>query len=449
MTAAATSRPAGPRRRRIPLLFALLVALVLLALGGRSLWRRLTAPPPPEIDLGGVDPQVVRVVSEAREMVRKHPYSAEAWGMLGKVLRAHDYNAEADACFDRAEALDPEDARWPYLIARGPRGTDPDDALPYLERAAQRCGAVSVPRLVLAEVLLDKGRLEEAEAQFRAVLEREPGNARAHLGLGRLALARGDLEGAREHLSRSALGAPKVKVTHALLAEVNRRTGDADAAAEELRAMAGLTDDPAWPDPYLDEVMKVWAGLKARLLLAEDLHQRGLNEESLQLLRRLTQDYPDDHRPFFNLGRILTSLGRGAEAEGPLRTAARLVPDKGLIPFELGHALQEQGKDDEAVACYRTALRLQPSLAMAHYNLSFILTARGDREGARHELREAVRYKPDFALGYRHLGDLLARDGEYAAALRELETAAELAPADEATQELLGQVRAHLGGARP
>src|SRR5262249_58971060 len=65
----------------------------------------------------------------------------------------------------------------------------------------------SSPRLRLAEALLARGRLDEAEEHFREVLRHEPNNPRARLGLGRLAVFRDDFAGSLEPL-RAARGSP-------------------------------------------------------------------------------------------------------------------------------------------------------------------------------------------------------------------------------------------------
>jgi tetratricopeptide (TPR) repeat protein len=402
------------------------------------------SPGPPDIDLNGIDHQVAQAISLAREAVRRDPRSAEAWGMLGKVLRAHDYHHEADTCFDRAEALNPRDPRWPYLISRGPRGTDPDGALPYLRRAADHCGDVAAPRLTLGELLLDKGSLEEAEEQFRRVLQNEPANPRANLGLGQIALARGDLTEAEKHLERSVKEAPKVRASHAALADIYRRQGKEKEAARESKKVARLPEDWVWPDPYLSEVTAVWVGLKARLRLAEELTKRGREEEALKHLGALVADYPEEYKTHLSLGQCLNRMGRTVDAEPALRTAIRLAPTKGQPQFELGFALQHQRKVREAADRYRTAIRLEPNLHLPHFNLSFLLTSAGDRAEAIRELRETVRLRPDYAPAFKHLGTLLIQERKYAEAIKELELGAKQAPNDESMQKLLSEARADL-----
>src|SRR5205823_5479326 len=89
----------GPGRRRVPVAGLLLLGAAALAGAGWYGWRWYTAPPPPAVDTEGMDPDLARAVEEARQGVKKSPYSAAAWGHLGKLLRGADLGGDAAACF--------------------------------------------------------------------------------------------------------------------------------------------------------------------------------------------------------------------------------------------------------------------------------------------------------------------------------------------------------------
>ena len=66
-------------------------------------------------------------------------------------------------------------------------GANPADplALALLVRSADLCGDdPDAVRLQLAQTLLQQGRPDEAEKQFRLLLQKNPRHAAAHLGLG-------------------------------------------------------------------------------------------------------------------------------------------------------------------------------------------------------------------------------------------------------------------------
>jgi tetratricopeptide (TPR) repeat protein len=444
-TSLLTSVSGVPRKRRPYFLIGMTLLGVALLGGAIGSWLyRVTAIKPPTIVTDGVEPLVAKAIEYARLRVTQEPRSAEAWGFLGKVLRAHEFHADGDLCFAQAAKLDPGDPRWPYLLSRGLLGVNPDGALPYLERAVALGGNVTSPRLVLGELLLEKGRVEESASQFRQVLQIDTEDPRAHLGLGRIAYFRGDLKASLDHLRRSAAQAPKVKATHAVLAQVYHRLGQEIASADELRLMKELSEEWVWPDPYIEEVSRVWIGLKARLASVTDLRNKGRDLEALQHLRALVKDYPDSARAQFVLGQTLNRLGSGMEAEPVLREALRLDPSNSIAHFELGSILQQQGKEDAAAQSYRKATQLQPDLAPAYFNLSFCLNKPEEHESKVQALRDAVRYKPDFAPALRQLGGLLAQDGHYAEAREYLERAVQLAPADERAKLWLEKVKEYV-----
>src|SRR5262249_7084087 len=181
----------------------------------------------PSLDPSGVDPAVLRLVQAARSAVVEAPRSAEAWGRLGKILLAHGFFDQALTCFSRAEQLDPGEPRWPLHQGTTLCQGDPEAAIPKLRRAAVLCDNTSdAPRLRLADVLLGQGRVREAEEQWRRLLSQEPGHARAHLGLARLAYQRGNLEESLSYLNFSLKGARTRKAAHLLLAEIHQRRGD-------------------------------------------------------------------------------------------------------------------------------------------------------------------------------------------------------------------------------
>lgn len=170
-----------------------------------------------------------------------------------------------------------------------------------------------------------------------------------------------------------------------------------------------------------------------------------------------------------NLGVILMSTGREAEAASEFETAVHLTPGDPDYRVNLGLALaQVPGRMPDAIAQYRAALRISPNLPTAHLNLGLAYTSipgrlpeaieeyrqaiaeyrtalRGEldlwqahfnlgmaygqmpgREAeAIGEYRTALRMKPDSALVHFHLGNTLHKVGkleeavvEYRASLR-------------------------------
>lgn len=428
------------RRRYWRLLAALLGGAVLAAGVGYTRWFWLSSrvPGPPAPDLAGAEPLVAQAARAARAAVTASPRSAAAWGHLGMVLHAHDYLSEAEVCFAQAEKLDAADPRWPYLQAlihfKDPLDRGP--GLRCLERAVEREGDGAVPRLRLGEALLEQGRLDDAEVHFRAILQRDPKNARALLGLGQVAHFRGDLKTSLHQLTLSAQHAPNVRATHALLVEIHHRLGDETAAESQRQQLLRAPEDPGWPDPYYEEVQRCAVGVLPEISKANRLFQQGRGSEAVKMLQETVARHPQSLLAYLALGRFCNQLGDVTAGERALREAVRRQPDAFEAHFELGLALQIQQRNDSAAECYRATLALKPDYAPAHYQLGHCLLRQGDRLGARDAFRAGVRYRPNFAACHRDLAFLLAEQGATAEALLHVQEAVRLNPTDAQAKKL-------------
>ncbi len=220
-------------------------ALIVIALGASWWWFRpqpLMPPTPPDIE----DNEVLELIRQAQQPVRATPASAAAWGHLGKVLLAQQFDREADICFAEAFRLDPSDARWLYPRCVIILKRDPDHAVALLRQAAAVAGDNTPPdyrsviHLQLAEALLERGQLDDADQIFRAERSRDPDNLRPVLGIGLIAQLRGENALAREMLT-AAQACPSARryatVQLAALARAGRqgsrrrlREGDRHAA---------------------------------------------------------------------------------------------------------------------------------------------------------------------------------------------------------------------------
>jgi tetratricopeptide (TPR) repeat protein len=443
-TAASDPMPPGPvqpRRSRRGLFLVLLLVGVSMAGGvGWYVWRSMGKVEPPAVELAAADPEVAAAIESARDEVRRSPRSAAAWGKLGKVLAAHRYLEAAGACFTEAGRLQPDEVRWPYFRGLTLAFSDSDAAVAQFQHAVQLGGDAPAVRLRLAEALEAQGRLDEAEEQFRHLLDDRALGPRAQLGLARLAYRRGDLQIARNYLGTSAAHPLTRRAAHTLLAEIEQRSNDPAAAAGERARAAELPPDPDWSDPFLDEINRTKAGKDARLSYAVQLLGQQRTGEAVDLLRELLGKYPDWDQAWLTYGRVLLENQAYPPAEEALRKAVQLAPDSVGGHFNLGLALFQRGEYREAATHFRQATRLKPDHALAWYNLGHCLKRENDRPGAVAAFREAVRCKPNMAAAHTNLGEQLLEQGDKAAAVEELRLGLELNPEDATAKKLLEQL---------
>ncbi len=404
---------------------------------------------PPEAKGDNLEPAVLAAVQAARDRVLREPRSVHAWGELGEVFLANELEAESRPCFAEAERLDPGDPRWPYFQA-GPllNQGDREAALPYLLRAVERCsdkddGAAAV-RLLLAETLMTLGRFDEAAAQIRRVLDRQPQDDRANFDAGRLALLRQDWEVARIHLLRCVASPFARQSASAQLASVYERLGNV-TEADRFRAQADQPPkDIRWDDSFVNEYLLLSVKKRNRFRLAESLQAAGKYPEAVAVVRPMTMEYPDDYLPPLMLGQCLAQMRDFQGGESALRQARRLGPDKvqthyylALLLFEEGEELSKQGGEGqkkadalfrEAEASARQALALKPDYGFALMALGLSLNHLGRRTEALAALRQAVHCNPEFADLHLRLAETLAVDGQTSEARTAFEQALRLAP---------------------
>jgi tetratricopeptide (TPR) repeat protein len=442
------------RRRSKPLILALAVFSGALLAAGLAVtnWRWTSTPErdslpaknpeAPRIDPTGVDPAVLAAIESARTAVCQSPRSASAWGRLGMILSAHNFASESNHCFLQAEALDPRDPRWPYYQGTELCLNEPTVAISKLQRAAELCDSrFDGARLRLGEILLRQGRPDEAEDQFRRVLQHNSANARAHLNLARIARERGNLQMSLEQLKFAVTDKYTRKAAHLLAAEIHRRLGNEAAADQERQLAVKLPKDPDWPDRWVEGIFQLRTGRQVRLATAAQLITQGRFREAAESLRQMVKEYPDSDWAWLLFGRSLLGQNDLAAAEAPLRTAIQLAPASMEAHFYLGVVLLLQGNPQSAAGCFREALAIKPAFAEAHHNLAHCLLRQGDRKAAIEAWRAALNCKPNYVEAHLDLAEALAQEGQNSDALSHVRYAAQLNPSNQKAKNLLEQMQ--------
>ncbi len=386
-------------RHLVTLLSCLLVGVLATLTIGIWLWWRWPRTEPPLLDLAQVDPEIGEAITEARREVLRKPYSSPAWGRLGMVLWAHDYGVESVVCLAQAERLDAREARWPYLQGLKLLLTDPGAGIACLERAVERCRDEDslVPRLRLAEALMDTGRIGEADRHLTVALALQPNDARVQLDLGRLALLRKEWQRALEHLTVCLTDRHARRLALRLRAQVYRRLGEQEPAERDEGQAGKLPDDETWPDPFAEEAFKLQRGLAARLSTADMLRRGGDLDQAIALLEETAKKYPASTLACLQLAEIWSGLGRIDRAEQVCQQAVRGDPDATQAWFWLGVFQAMNNRPREAVASLRRAICLKPDHALAHFSLGNCLRQLDDPAGAAAEYRLALRCRPGYA----------------------------------------------------
>jgi tetratricopeptide (TPR) repeat protein len=216
--------------------------------------------------------------------------------------------------------------------------------------------------LMYAERCRSEGRLAEAEAVCRQIVQAQPDLPEAEHLLGIIAHQGGRLAEAIEHVQRATRLAPQVALFHANLGEMYRLAGRPKLAVQEARR--ALDVDPKMP--------MALSNLGVALYELKDF------EEAARVQRKAIAVDANFAEAHCNLGNALYSLKRHEEAIAAYRHALELRSSYADAWANLGTTLHHNGDFEEGASALRRAIALSPQHANAHSGLGILLLMRGD-----------------------------------------------------------------------
>ena len=216
--------------------------------------------------------------------------------------------------------------------------------------------------LQYADRCRNEGRLMEAEAVCRQILQAQPNLPEAEHLLGVIAHQNGKLGEAIEHVQRATKFAPQIALFHANLGEMLRLAGRPKLAAEEARR--ALEIEPQMPAALSN--------------LGVALYELKDYEEAARAQRQAIAAAPNFAEAHSNLGNALHALRKFNEAIAAYQRAIELKPDYADACANLGTTLHHSGSFDEGIAALRRAIALAPHHANAHSGLGILLLMRGE-----------------------------------------------------------------------
>ncbi len=291
-----------------------------------------------------------------------------------------------------------------------------------------------------------QGRLGEAEAGYRRILEAQPNHAGALHYLGMVAGQTGAYDKAIELIGRAIEADGRPAEFHCNLAEAYRATGRLEEAAGAYRRALEINPGLANAHFALAELLREGDRLEeakeslgrglalapdtpiAYCMLGDIARRRGDARSALDHYQRATGLAPDMVLAHNNLGSLLQKVGHLDEAVAAYRRAIGIDPGQARMHVNLGHAMKELGRLDEAVACYRTALRLDQGCAEAHFGLANARREAGEAEAAITGYERAIELDPDFTEAHSAYGVLLTELGRPAEAVDRFQRVLALAP---------------------
>jgi len=289
------------------------------------------------------------------------------------------------------------------------------------------------------------GKLQDAEALYRAILQAQPKHPDANHNLGVMAVSLNKTEAAIPLFKIALEANPNqgqfwLSYVDALIKtnqlenaksvlEQGKKLGLAGERVDALEALLTPIRSPSKEE--VNGLLEHYQN--GRFDLAENLaetitqkypdhqfswkvlgavfKQTGRLQESLIANQRAVAISPNDAEAHNNLGNTLKELGRLKDAETSYNKAIAINPDYAEAYYNLGVTLKELGRLEDAVTSYNKAIAIKPGVAEAHYNLGITLKELGRLEEAEASYQKAIAIKPEYAEAHYNLGNTLKKLG--------------------------------------
>jgi tetratricopeptide (TPR) repeat protein len=336
-----------------------------------KLAKALDIPEPP--DLTQIDEKAAHNFYVALHNAGKQPAEAKHYGILGRVFEAEGMNEAALQLYERAMRMDDDDHAWPYhaALVSEKMGRAPQ-AAEFFRKSIALKPDYAPAYLRLGNILLDEGRTEEAEAQFRKYLQLRPHDIYGHLAMARAAHARQDWNMVVEQVLAAQDVGEVGRQGHELLAKAYTELGETDRAREELAAIqqAGMTT-AVLDDPLAAAVQALRTGMENLEQKYAALFAQGRYDEALDVAKQLHQK----------------TAGTTKEAESKTLLA-------------IAECNIRLGRREDALDAVMHALELTPARPETHGLHSMIRLSIGDYITALREAQNTIQLDRNYIKGY-------------------------------------------------
>ena len=245
------------------------------------------------------------------------------------------------------------------------------------------------------------GRLQEAEAHYRAALEIDAGHPGALYYLANIAYEDGRLSFAAE-----------------ILDELLRNESN-DSEAWHLYGLVALkNDDCSRAIEYLKKSVMIESGFAlAHYSLGSALGQQGDVDAALLHFQRVIALDPTFVEAYRAIGNLFHAQKRFDEAIQSYQQAIKLKPDFKLAYEGVGGILLSQEKWNEAIAIYQKAIAENTSSALIYVGLGVAHSSVNNNKEAVNDFEQAISIDPQCFLAHFHLASMFYKQGLFSKAV--------------------------------
>src|SRR5882724_599588 len=248
-----------------------------------------------------------------------------------------------------------------------------------------------------------KQKYPEAIISFSRALQVDPRFADAHYELAQCHQRQGNWGGAIRELQRTIELQPENSHAQIDLGRIMLAGGKNQDARD--RALAVLHSDPK--------------NLDGEILLSNADTLMGNLKDAVEEAQTAVTLAPDQIRTHVNLAVIQQKAGADDAAETALQKAQSVDPASPIPRMALGNLYERRDRWADAKAQFQAAITLAPSDPQPRSSLAALYLKQGDHPAAEKVFADAKQQVPDDPAIYRLLGDYYMSQGNFSAALSE------------------------------
>lgn len=404
----------------------------------------------------GKPADVDAAINVLKPLVERKPADANRHFRLGQAYQLKGRNQEAEAEWheavkDDAKLLPPRMALAELSLQTGRIPA----ALSYCDEILSRDKNNQGARFLKALALANSSRSDEARTILTELLKEAPNSPIAKLAMGRLDIVQKHLpEAEKQFAELYQVGQPDLRPLDGLLATYVLGNEPAKAMALMEKELAAAPDKPALIARLAELNYSIGKYAAARdnyqRLLAKDPNSALLNrrigeisslmgdrDTAMRSFQKAAESDPKDLRSMIDLGSLLLSNGKKQQALDVFRKCLALSPDQPAILNNVAYLIADTGGDTkEALELARKGLQKVPNDPHLTDTVGFIYWKQHLNGSALQTFKAVVDRVPDNATYRLHYANALLAQGDKDGARTQLEAALLRNPAKDEESEI-------------
>jgi tetratricopeptide (TPR) repeat protein len=331
--------------------------------------------------------------AEARKVLqqaqREHPRSPGILKALGNLeLEAQSYGA-AVAAFRKALAITPNDLELRNFLGSAYQGkNEPAAALGEFNLVIVHDAKNQLAHYLRAQLYADDGKNEKALPDAQMVVDGRPEYVPGRVLLAKIQVRLKQCQAAAENL-RPAHEAHELDVQGLfVLANAYECEGTGAKEVREEFARAAAVEHQRQEN----EVQS-----KHLVEQANELARKNKFAEAMGLLEEALTKNPENAFAFSQKAKIFFSLGNMRGAKEAILRAVELQPYQPDFLYVKAVILEREGNLDEALGIFQEVTEINPGEADAYFEAGNIRLQKGDRDAARAAFQKAAEIDPEEA----------------------------------------------------